>query len=251
MNLTLAAPLKQPEMQPLTSDDKKIGDLMVAGESLKDILARQLRLSGFQAAATAAEKPSGTCIAENAWLAESTLQTLSELVGQNAPFRLVDASGNVLAWNRSEENAQLVPADEDSFAIHYPWDLLRLNEVIIGEIAEDSINGDVHPSTVVEGHVIVGVGTRLLPGVFIEGNVVIGKNCKIGPNCYIRGNTAIGDKCHIGQAVEVKNSIIMNNSSLGHLTYCGDSVIGELFYIIINIFLVFCKSFIVIFISYL
>jgi len=71
----------------------------------------------------------------------------------------------------------------------------------------------------------VGKGTVILPGVYIEGKVIIGKNCKIGPNCYIRGNTYIDNNCHIGQAVEIKNSIIMNKVSIGHLSYIGDSII--------------------------
>jgi bifunctional UDP-N-acetylglucosamine pyrophosphorylase/glucosamine-1-phosphate N-acetyltransferase len=60
----------------------------------------------------------------------------------------------------------------------------------------------------------------------VEGKVVIGKDCKIGPNCYLRGSIAIGDGCHIGQAVEVKNSIIGDGSSVGHLSYLGDSILG-------------------------
>jgi bifunctional UDP-N-acetylglucosamine pyrophosphorylase/glucosamine-1-phosphate N-acetyltransferase len=63
--------------------------------------------------------------------------------------------------------------------------------------------------------------------VFIEGHVVIGENCKVGPNCYIRGATSIGDGCHIGQAVEIKNSLILSNTSIGHLSYVGDSVVGK------------------------
>ena len=73
----------------------------------------------------------------------------------------------------------------------------------------------------------LGEGSRILPGVFIEGNAVIGKNCKIGPNCYIRGNTVIGDNCHIGQAVEIKNSVIGFKTAVGHLSYVGDSVLGD------------------------
>jgi bifunctional UDP-N-acetylglucosamine pyrophosphorylase/glucosamine-1-phosphate N-acetyltransferase len=80
---------------------------------------------------------------------------------------------------------------------------------------------------VIEGIVHIGPGTRILPGVFIEGNVVIGANCKIGPNCYIRGNTSIGDNCHIGQSVEIKNCLILSHSNVGHLSYIGDSVLGE------------------------
>ena len=96
-----------------------------------------------------------------------------------------------------------------------------------GALHEDVIDGLVSDRANIEGHIRVGPGTRVLPGVFVEGNVVIGADCKIGPNCYLRGNTSIGDKCHLGNAVEVKNSIIMSNTSIGHLSYCGDSVVGE------------------------
>jgi bifunctional UDP-N-acetylglucosamine pyrophosphorylase/glucosamine-1-phosphate N-acetyltransferase len=109
----------------------------------------------------------------------------------------------------------------------YPWDLLTLNEKIVGEMEEDEILGEVHPLAVMEGRLKLGKGSRILPGVFIEGNVVIGENCKIGPNCYIRGNTSIGNNCHIGQSVEIKNSIILDGTNVGHLSYVGDSILGE------------------------
>ena len=91
----------------------------------------------------------------------------------------------------------------------YPWDLLSISEEIIGAMDHDEILGEIHQLAVVDGHLKLGRGSKILPGVFIEGNVVIGENCKIGPNCYIRGNTSIGDACHIGQSVEIKNSIIL------------------------------------------
>lgn len=109
----------------------------------------------------------------------------------------------------------------------YPWDLLALNELIVSGMSEDEILGEVHPLAVVEGRLKLGKGSRILPGVFIEGNVVIGENCKIGPNCYIRGKTSIGNGCHIGQSVEIKNSIILDGTNVGHLSYVGDSILGE------------------------
>jgi UDP-N-acetylglucosamine diphosphorylase / glucose-1-phosphate thymidylyltransferase / UDP-N-acetylgalactosamine diphosphorylase / glucosamine-1-phosphate N-acetyltransferase / galactosamine-1-phosphate N-acetyltransferase len=119
--------------------------------------------------------------------------------------------------------ASSLPGD---FVIRYPWDLLRANELHVSALAENSIQGEVHPLAVIEGIVHIGPGTRILPGVFIEGNVVIGANCKIGPNCYIRGSTTIGDNCHIGQSVEIKNCLIFSNTNVGHLSYIGDSVLG-------------------------
>ena len=109
----------------------------------------------------------------------------------------------------------------------YPWDLLTINELIVSGLTENEIDGEVHPLAVIEGRLILGKGSKILPGVFIEGNVVIGENCKIGPNCYIRGNTSIGNNCHIGQSVEIKNSIILDGTNVGHLSYVGDSILGE------------------------
>lgn len=114
-----------------------------------------------------------------------------------------------------------------SFLIRYPWDLLRAAEEWVGSLEEGRIEGEVHGMAVLDGVVSVGEGTRILPGVYVEGNVVIGRDCKIGPNCYIRGNTSIGDGCHIGQSVEIKNSLILSGTNVGHLSYVGDSVLGE------------------------
>ena len=61
----------------------------------------------------------------------------------------------------------------------------------------------------------------------IEGDVVIGAGCKVGPNCYIRGSTSVGDGCHVGQAVELKHAILLGKTNVGHLSYVGDSVLGE------------------------
>ena len=74
---------------------------------------------------------------------------------------------------------------------------------------------------------MLGKGSRVLPGVYIEGKVLIGDGCKIGPNCYIRGATSIGDQCHVGQSVEIKNSILEKGTHVGHLSYVGDSILGE------------------------
>ena len=112
-----------------------------------------------------------------------------------------------------------------TFEVQHPWDLLVLNEELLA-----GITGPEHctAAMVAEGGLlVVGADTRVLPGVYVEGIVVIGAGCKIGPNCYLRGSTAIGDGCHIGQAVEIKNSLIGHGSSVGHLSYVGDSVIGE------------------------
>ena len=115
-------------------------------------------------------------------------------------------------------------ADE---ALNFPWEILNISETLISNLDSNKIEGEVHPVANIEGIVHIGKGSRILPGVYIEGNVSIGANCKIGPNCYIRGNTSIGNNCHIGQSVEIKNSLILSNTNVGHLSYVGDSILCE------------------------
>ncbi len=107
-----------------------------------------------------------------------------------------------------------------------PWDLLDANEYFLSGL-QPGIKGEIEPFATLKGNVSVGEGTIIRNGSYIVGPVIIGRNCDIGPNCYIRPGTSIGDDVRIGNAVEIKNSIIMNGTHIGHLSYVGDSIIGE------------------------
>ncbi|WP_457742135.1 bifunctional sugar-1-phosphate nucleotidylyltransferase/acetyltransferase [Thermococcus sp.] len=108
-----------------------------------------------------------------------------------------------------------------------PWNLLELNEYLLRNKLKHEIRGTVEEGAVIIPPVEIGEGTVVRSGAYILGPVKIGKNSRIGPNCFIRPYTSIGNNCHIGNAVEVKNSIIMDNSNAPHLNYVGDSIIGE------------------------
>lgn len=158
----------------------------------------------------------------HAWLVAEDVARLSA-----ATPTLVDSGLAPLAWLGEVPDASRAVVAESSFLIVHSWDLLRANERFVSALAEPKIEGEVHPNAVIAGLIHLGEGSKILPGVFIEGNVVIGAGCKIGPNCYLRGSTAIGDRCHVGNAVEIKNSILLNGTNVGHLSYVGDSVLGE------------------------
>lgn len=110
--------------------------------------------------------------------------------------------------------------------IIYPWSLLEANENYLANI-ECRVEGRVEPQATIKGEVIIGRGTIVKNGAYIQGPVIIGENCTIGPNCFIRAFTAVGYNCTIGNAVEIKNSIIGDNVNVCHLSYLGDSIIGE------------------------
>ena len=113
------------------------------------------------------------------------------------------------------------------FPVSFSWSLLGINKFFVDKIKKTVKKGKIEKNVHINGKIILGKGSILKSGTYIEGNVIIGENSVIGPNCYIRGSTSIGDNCKVGQAVEIKNCIIMNNSKIPHLSYIGDSVIGE------------------------
>ncbi len=107
-----------------------------------------------------------------------------------------------------------------------PWVQLEEAAAELREL-EPCVRGTVHPLACVEGVLALGEGSVIKAGCVIEGHVRIGKRCIIGPNAYLRGETRIGDDCLIGNAVEVKSSLIGNKVAVAHLSYIGDSVLGD------------------------
>ncbi len=106
----------------------------------------------------------------------------------------------------------------------------------------------------------VGEGTVILPGTILRGETVIGKGCALGPNtmitdcqigdtvtvnasqlvesvvedgviigpfAYIRPHCRIRKGAKLGDFVEIKNSDIGEGTKINHLTYVGDSDVGQ------------------------
>ncbi|MFO7536202.1 MAG: hypothetical protein R6X19_11080 [Kiritimatiellia bacterium] len=213
-----------PACAPVTCT-RPLGACPVANRPLAEVQRERLARAGF---ASATGQPDGLFVRGDAWLSDEFLRACAARTGA---WTLLDAAGGALAWSGPRAGngpqAAVWPADAASFRIQYPWDLLRVNALLLAEETESRIEGTVHPAANIDGILVLGPRSRLLPGVFIEGTALIGADCKIGPNCYLRGPVSVGDRCHIGQAVELKNAIVMNGAALGHLSYCGDSVVGE------------------------
>jgi bifunctional UDP-N-acetylglucosamine pyrophosphorylase/glucosamine-1-phosphate N-acetyltransferase len=156
-----------------------------------------------------------------AWFAPAELATFVA----DSTYGTMSQSDGVVLLRRRAGSRDLRVAQ--SFAITFSWDLLRANVEAMSARESYRMESGAHASLYVDGRLQVGKGTRILPGVVIEGDVIIGDHCKVGPNCYLRGATSIGDRCHVGQAVEIKNSILLPGTNVGHLSYLGDSILGE------------------------
>ncbi len=72
----------------------------------------------------------------------------------------------------------------------------------------------------------IGDNTSIFPNSIIE-NSIIGSSTTIGPFARIRPDTNIGDHSKVGNFVEIKKSTIKSNSKVSHLSYVGDSKIGD------------------------
>ena len=100
----------------------------------------------------------------------------------------------------------------------------------------------IYPCAVIEGDVVIGenctIGqnTRIKDsvigaGVTIQSSVIIesrvGNNTSIGPFAYLRPGSDVGSGCKVGDFVEIKNSKLGDGAKAAHLTYVGDSDVGE------------------------
>ena len=108
----------------------------------------------------------------------------------------------------------------------YPWDMLEANQRIL-ESEKSVAKGIVEKGVHLSGSVVLEEGSVVKAGSYLEGPVHVGKRCHVGPNSYLRPYSTLGDDVKVGAGCEVKNSIVMKNTRIPHLSYIGDSIIGE------------------------
>lgn len=161
-------------------------------------------------------------------------------------------------------NAMVADDAEEFFGVNSRVQLAEAEAVMRKRINIKHMDNGVtiiDPSrTYIDATAVIGCDTILLPGVVIEGNTVIGEDCVVGPDsrltdtklgngvkfqystaldsfvddnttvgpyAYIRPNCSIGKNVKIGDFVEIKNSNIGDGTKVSHLTYIGDSDVGE------------------------
>lgn len=86
-------------------------------------------------------------------------------------------------------------------------------------------NVSIGPNCVVSNATIAS-GTQIKANSVIEDSSV-GADCTIGPFARLRPGTELVGEAHIGNFVEIKKSTIARGSKVNHLSYVGDSEVGE------------------------
>ncbi len=169
------------------------------------------------------KKPKTKIVNTGCYVVDKTIFSCLKKVkkSKRGEYELTDAV-KILA---KEKQVRVIKA-EHWHPITYPWHLLDVNKKMLQHLQFKN-EGKIEQGVTIHGAVQIGKGTILKSGTYIEGPVLIGENCTIGPNCYIRPETTVGNNVKIGNAVEVKNSILGSKTHIGHLSYLGDSVLGE------------------------
>jgi bifunctional UDP-N-acetylglucosamine pyrophosphorylase/glucosamine-1-phosphate N-acetyltransferase len=72
----------------------------------------------------------------------------------------------------------------------------------------------------------VGAGAEIKPYT-IATQSVIGPNAIVGPFAHLRPGTKLGADVHVGNFVEMKKTEVGRGSKANHLSYLGDTTIGE------------------------
>jgi len=151
-----------------------------------------------------------------------TIQSIKSSV--QGEIELTDAISSMIKDNKTVYASEI--PKNDWFDIRHPWDLLEANTWTLKRM-EHKVLGTVEEGAHLLGPVTVAKTARIRSGAYIEGPSFIDEGADVGPNCYIRPCTSIGRNTRIGNACEIKNSIIMDRTHMGHLSYMGDSIIGE------------------------
>lgn len=116
------------------------------------------------------------------------------------------------------------------------------NTVYIDSTVEIGSGSIIEPSVCLKGNTVIGknvtvgfcseiTNSRIGDSVNIKHSVImdssIDEGTTVGPFAYIRPNCNVGKNVRVGDFVELKNSNIGDGTKISHLTYVGDSDVGQ------------------------
>jgi bifunctional UDP-N-acetylglucosamine pyrophosphorylase / glucosamine-1-phosphate N-acetyltransferase len=116
------------------------------------------------------------------------------------------------------------------------------DSVTIDDTVQIGVNAIIEPQTHLRGQTTIGTGSRIGPGSLIENSHVgdnvtamysvivdssIGNDAKVGPFAHIRQQVQVGESCRVGNFVELKKTTLGAKTNVAHLSYLGDTTVGE------------------------
>jgi bifunctional UDP-N-acetylglucosamine pyrophosphorylase/glucosamine-1-phosphate N-acetyltransferase len=101
---------------------------------------------------------------------------------------------------------------------------------------------EIYPDVYLTGDTDIAAGSSIGPGTQIHDSRIgerstvvnavlsgatVGSDAKVGPFAYLRPGAVLADGAKAGTYVEIKNSQVGSGSKVPHLSYIGDTTIGE------------------------
>jgi bifunctional UDP-N-acetylglucosamine pyrophosphorylase/glucosamine-1-phosphate N-acetyltransferase len=136
-----------------------------------------------------------------------------ELAGVNSRSELAAAEAVVQSWLRTAAmDAGVTMIDPGSVFL--------------------SADTELSPDVIIEPNVVFGPGVKVGQGAEIHAfthlvGCTIGPHCSVGPHARLRPGAELGEHVHIGNFVEVKATKLGARTKANHLTYLGDTDVGE------------------------
>jgi len=153
-----------------------------------------------------------------------------EVQGVNTRIELADV--HRLLWRKSTERL-----------LGEGVTLLDPERTYIGSFVRIGPDSILYPGVTIEGRTVIGEGTTIHAGcrirdskvgdgtVILDGCIIhesdIGDGCQVGPYAHLRPQATLRRNAKVGNFVEVKKSVIGEGSKVPHLSYIGDTSMGE------------------------
>ena len=141
---------------------------------------------------------------------------------------------DIISWGKEQAlkvNAFILDDSDEIYGINSRLNLATATKIMnrrnLERYMENGVTIVDPESTWISEDTEIGTDTIIYPATYIEGKNKIGKSCKIGPCAHLRGGVEVCDNVKVGNFVEVKKSKISSNTNVGHLSYIGDSELGE------------------------
>jgi bifunctional UDP-N-acetylglucosamine pyrophosphorylase / glucosamine-1-phosphate N-acetyltransferase len=194
----------------------------------------------------------------------SALYPALDEVGLEEGERYLTATFPVISERGGKVVAQLTPDADIALGVNDRAGLMAAEELaqrrILDRHALEGVTFLQPETTRVEADVTIGPDTTVAPGTSLLGATVVGAGCEIGPHttmrdsriadgarvvhsylveaevgqgaligpfAYLRPGTVVHEGAKVGTFVEVKNSDIRAGAKVPHLSYIGDTDVGE------------------------
>jgi bifunctional UDP-N-acetylglucosamine pyrophosphorylase/glucosamine-1-phosphate N-acetyltransferase len=149
--------------------------------------------------------------------------------GINDRSQLAAAEWN-LRVRRNEEHMRNGVTMRDPSTVYLDWDVTLAPDVTLEP------NVILRGGTSIGEGTVIGAGSQILDSkigarAFVWASIIesstIEDEAKVGPLSHVRGGSVIGQGAYVGNYAELKNSRLGAGSKQGHMSYLGDTEVGE------------------------